>query len=288
MYQANQMTKETDNNHNSAWLPDYIKAFGNPGLAVLAFWLGSLFAQQIREKQKTFPFLELTGSEDSGKSTVTQFCWKLVGRENYEGFSFALSTPAGILRELTISNLPTVNIEADFSAPFDFEEYKHLYNGQIPCIGSKSDSRDELEDVKWRGSLMIQHIKKLNGLPALENRIVNVHMDRGHHTPGTLEIVRWCQRQTIKDLSEFLRISLLNEKEILETYFTSFTDLEITFTEHGIHNNRIIKNHAQIAACAHALPILFPDLGKDVLQDFTLYLIDRAILCQYRTHELEC
>ena len=77
------------------WLTDYAKAFHWQGIAALAFFLGSLFVQQIRLEQKSFPFFELTGEPGAGKSTILEFLWKCLGRDEYEGFDLLKATQAG-------------------------------------------------------------------------------------------------------------------------------------------------------------------------------------------------
>jgi len=98
---------------NYSWWDDFYVAFGPLGLVALAFWLLSMFAEQVRRDQQSLGFLEIAGPPGSGKSTLLIFLWKLVGRRhNYEGFDPASSTAAGIARELVkYGNLPVVFLE---------------------------------------------------------------------------------------------------------------------------------------------------------------------------------
>jgi Cdc6-like AAA superfamily ATPase len=66
----------------------------------LSFFFGSLFAEQVRTEMKSFPFLEMHGLPGTGKTTLVEFLWKLLGRENYEGFDPAKATPAAMARNL--------------------------------------------------------------------------------------------------------------------------------------------------------------------------------------------
>ncbi|MCV5398020.1 hypothetical protein OFN24_31885, partial [Escherichia coli] len=67
------------NEFTTGWVDDIWTAFGEKGYVALAFWLGSLFAEQIRERDKSFPFLEIVGEPGTGKSTLIEFLWKLAG-----------------------------------------------------------------------------------------------------------------------------------------------------------------------------------------------------------------
>ena len=94
--------------------------------------------QQIRHEQKSFPFLELTGEPGAGKSTLLEFCWRLLGRDEYEGFDLLKATQAGRRRAFSqVSNLPVVLIESDRDngekdakqRQFSFDEMKPFFNG---------------------------------------------------------------------------------------------------------------------------------------------------------------
>jgi hypothetical protein len=277
---------KTDGDFDPGWLPDYIRAFHYQGLAVLSFFLGTLFAQQIREKHKTFPFLEFTGEPGAGKSTVLEFCWKLVGRDEYEGFDIAKSTTAGRRRAFNqVSNLPIVIIESDRDRgdnekrpqQFDFDECKPFYNGRSTGTLGVATRSNDVDEQLFQASLLISQNAEVDGSEALLQRIVHCHVDKKHHGSGTREIARWFERQNASTVGGFLELALKNEKRILDTYSQAFKRMEPIFTEGGVRNERIIKNHAQIAACASALPILFPNLTDDVLQNFFNYLGNRAL-----------
>jgi hypothetical protein len=52
--------------------------------------------------------------------------------------------------------------------------------------------------------------------------------------------------------------------------------MEPFFAEGGIRHQRIIKTHSQLAALAHAMQVIFPDLPNDTIHDFICYLGNRA------------
>jgi hypothetical protein len=281
----------TDGEFDTGWLPDYVRAFHFQGLTVLAFWLGTLFAQQIREAHKTFPFLEFTGEPGSGKSTVLEFCWKLVGRDEYEGFDIAKSSQAGRRRAFNqVSNLPIVIIESDRDRgdnekkpmQFDFDECKPFYNGRSTGTLGVATRSNDVDEQLFQASLLISQNAEVDGSEALLQRIVHCHVDKKHHGAGTREIARWFERQTSATVGGFLELALKNEKPILGAYFKAFTEMEKFFADGQIKNERIIKNHAQIAACAHALQVIFPNLTRDMLHDLITYLGNRALIREER------
>jgi hypothetical protein len=101
--------KVEDAHQPEIWLDDFKAAFGVKGLAALAFWSGSFFAEQLRKTQASYPFLELSGDPGTGKTTLLQFLWKLSGREGYEGIELSKASHAGRWRSLEqLANLPLV------------------------------------------------------------------------------------------------------------------------------------------------------------------------------------
>lgn len=121
----------------SPWLSPFWQAFAERGMIALAFFTGSLFVNQIREVQKSWPFLEITGDAGTGKSTLLEFLWRLLGRQHYEGFDPGKSSFVGRARGFNkVSGMPVVLIESDRDANlapnkrFDFAELKDLYNGR--------------------------------------------------------------------------------------------------------------------------------------------------------------
>jgi len=281
----------TSGNFSPDWIENYARAFSMQGLVVLAFWLGSLFVQQIREMQKSFPFLEFTGEPGAGKSTVLEFCWKLYGRDDYEGFDLLKSSTAGRRRAFSqVSNLPVVIIESDRDTgekdarqkQFGFDEVKPFFNGRGTGTLGVAKRGNETDESIFQGSLVISQNAEVDGSQALLERIVHCHADKGHHKAGTREIARWFERQTSDTVGGFLGAALSREREILEEYARAYAEHEKSFTECGLKNERIIKNHSQAAACGNALRILFPKITDKTLAAMFAYLKERAFLREAR------
>ncbi len=267
------------------WIENFAKAFSMQGMVTLAFWLGSLFVQQIREMQKSFPFLEFTGEPGAGKSTVLEFCWKLVGRDDYEGFDLLKSSAAGRRRAFSqVSNLPVVIIESDRDSgekdarqkQFGFDEVKPFWNGRGTGTLGVAKRGNDTDESLFQASLIISQNAEVDGSEALLQRIVHCHADKRHHKPGTREIARWFERQTSDTVGGFLNAALSRERQILETYEQAFESMEKHFSDCGLKNERIIKNHAQIAACGEALRVLFPKITEKTVEGMAEYLKERA------------
>lgn len=205
-----------------AWIGDFHAVFSNSGMVALAFWLGSLFAEQIRAELKAFPFLELTGEHGAGKSTVIEFLWKLCGRDDYEGFDPGKATFSNRTRNFVqVSNLPLVLIESDRNdkakkGAFDFEELKTAYNGRSPRgTGARNNSNDTIEPP-FRGSIVIAQNDTVDGSPALLSRIVHCHATKDHFSPVTKPLAQGFERVPVEEASGFLPAVLHREKAILK------------------------------------------------------------------------
>jgi hypothetical protein len=205
--------------------------FAQNGVVALAFWLGSLFAEQIRSKLgfKSFPFLELTGQHGTGKSTMIEFLWKLVGRDDYEGFDPSKSTTAGRARNfMQVSNLPVVLLESDRDddknkkGGFDFEDLKTAYNGRaIRSLGAFTRG-NETEEPPFRASIVIAQNAEVDGSPALLSRIVHCHFTNAHFTPTTKRLAQFFESSKTEDLAGFLPAALGKEADVLARFAETF------------------------------------------------------------------
>ena len=250
--------------YNREWMGHLWRAYGPKGFVALTYWFGSLFAEQIRAEQKSFPFLEVVGAPGAGKTTLLVFLWKLLGRE-YEGFDPNKSTSAGRLRTFSqVSNLPIVLIESDRESKdganashvrsFDWDELKDTYNGNpIRTTGVKT-SGNETYDPPFRASIAISQNNPVNASPALMERICHVFFDGSHQTAENAADAKAMERMPTRDVSGFILEALKRESEVLATVFEQ-TDVEIKWLleQEGVAKYRLAKNHGQLLALLQAL-----------------------------------
>jgi hypothetical protein len=277
-------------NFDPSWIQDYHQVFSHLGMVALAFWLGSLFAEQIRAELKVFPFLELTGEHGAGKSTVIEFLWKLCGRDDYEGFDPSKSTFPARARALSqLSNMPVVMIESDRQSDsakkgaFDFEDLKTAYNGRAIRSTGAFNRGNETVDPPFRGSIVIAQNDTVDGSPALLSRIVHCHATKAHFSEKTKLLAQQFERASVEEVSGFLPAALHKEKAIVGRILEDYPKFDAEYAHRGeIHDQRVVKTHAMVSAMAGALPILFPSLAAKTIQDIQHFIYTRAVSRQGR------
>lgn len=248
------------------WVQQVFQCFGAKGLVAMAWWLGSLFAEQIRDMHKTYPFVEIIGEPGAGKSTLLEFMWKLLGRDAHEGFDPAKSSPAARSRNFAqVSNLPVVLIESDRDEDtskarrFDFSELKTAYNGRaIRSIGVKNGGTDTHEPP-FRAAICISQNGKVVAEQAVLERIIHLHFTRENHTRETKAIAEILERTPVEDVSHFILHALQHERSILDILRTKLHEYEnVILGNEEIKTFRIAKNHAQMMALVDALALVVP------------------------------
>jgi len=247
------------------WLDDLWLAFGVKGYTLLAFWLGSLFAEQIRKLSKSYPFLEIIGEPGSGKSTLIEFFWRLTGRTDYEGFDPSKSTLVGRARNFAqVSNLPVCLIESDrmqdnIKRAFDWEEMKSLYNGRATRSTGIKTNQNETYEPLFKGSIIIAQNSSVEASRAVLERIIHLHTDKSGQSEQTRQAAIRLERYPIEQLSGFLPKALLSENAIVTAYETSLDEVQRQlFDDEAIGHERIAKNHAQLIVLLRTLSCFLP------------------------------
>ncbi len=244
------------------WLDWLWTCFGTHGIVALAFWFGSLFAEQIRDRHESFPFLEMTGEAGSGKTTLITFLWKLFGRKDYEGFDPAKSSSPGRARAMgQTSNMPSVLLEADRSAPdkaharsFDWDELKDYYGGgTLRTRGVRNGGNDTYEPP-FRGTIVISQNQAVEASEAIITRIVKLHFVRPQATGESRIAADNLNALRVENVSQFLLRALRAEASILDTVTerSRFFEGQLRARD-DLRIERVIKNHAQMLALLDAL-----------------------------------
>jgi hypothetical protein len=269
-----QLTINRDRSEYRAdWLDLVWQCFGAKGLVALSFWFGSLFAEQIRHVQKSYPFLELVGEAGAGKSTLIEFMWKLFGRRDYEGFDPSKATLAARARNFAqVSNLPVVLIESDrdddAKKRFDWDELKTAYNGRsVRAVGVKN-SGNETREPPFRATVVISQNAKVEASEAIMQRICHITVDRSAHTSQTRAAALKLEQMPVDQLSHFLLLATRAEAKVMETILTKAGEYEQAILEHPeVKTTRIAKNHGQLLAVFAALGqvVSFTDEQRDAV-----------------------
>ncbi|WP_176013078.1 toprim domain-containing protein [Victivallis sp. Marseille-Q1083] len=263
------------------WLTDYQGAFSWNGMVVLAWWLGTLFAEQIRAEFGYWPVMEVTGEQGTGKTQMIEFLWRCCGRSEYEGFDPSKSTLVGRSRTFQqVANLPVVLLEGDRESgkTWDYNEIKMLYNGRYGrAIGVKTSGNETIEGV-FRGGVMIaQNATVATESDAVLARIVHVHCTKEHFTPEGEQMALRLNRMPTADLCGFIGAAVTNERRLLRSFRANFEKLDGEWLANHDIQNRIVHNHAMVAAWLHTLPELFGNrMRGDWLDYLTSYLWSRA------------
>jgi hypothetical protein len=274
--------------YTNDWVKHLWACFKAKGLVALAFWLGALYAEQIRAEQKSFPFLEVVGDPGAGKSTLVEFLWKLLGRRDYEGFDPSKSTLAARARNFAqVANMPVVLIESDRDSnegpikqkSFDWDELKTAYNGRsVRSTGVKNGGNDTREPP-FRGAIVISQNATVVASDAVLQRIVHLHFDIEGHTAESKAAADHLERMPVEHVSGFILRAAQAEAKVIETFKTRTAVHEATLRARpDVKNLRIAKNHAQLMALFDALRHIVPisdDQAEYTLDHITEMARDR-------------
>lgn len=264
------------------WVDDVWTAWGPRGLVVLAFFTMSLFAQQIRERQKTLGFLEVTGPPGSGKTTLIEFCWKLLGRTGYEGFDPNKATTAAIARNFQkVANLPVGLIEGNRdqqktnARQFDYAELLTLYNGRSPRSTGRKSGGTETFEPPFLGSIYLMQNERIDAMDAVLERLMSFHIDKAGWSEATKAAALRIENWPMDRASAWIIHVIRAEAEWLKFYFARFQhhDADMPRRKAGLHNSRAIKCHSQLAASVEALGHLLPNVKPEWISE-TLALVD--------------
>lgn len=244
------------------WWSKFNHVRGDYGTVVMAWWLGTYFAEQIRAIDRSYPFFELVGQAGAGKSRLLEFLWRLSGREDYEGFDPSKATSVAIYREFAqVSNMPIALIEGDRNdqdgkqsySKFEWDQLKDAFNGRsIRSRGVKNNGNDTYSPP-FRAAIMISQNEPIQASEAMLTRLLHIRLTREGQTLAGKHIVDELDRIPLDVTSQFMVKAIKNEEAIMQTYKEKVRVYEAYYHAAGITHTRIALNHAQIAAMVDCL-----------------------------------
>ncbi|MNZ06733.1 hypothetical protein D3C78_234900 [compost metagenome] len=253
--------------YRQEWLDWLWTCFGAKGLIALAYWFGSLYAEQIRAEFQSFPFLEATGEAGAGKTTLLNFLWKLLGRPDEEGKDPSKMSRAGLRRWMgQVSGMPVVMLEADrddveggSSKAFNWDEFKPMFNGGTLGVTGVKTAGNETYEPPFRAALVISQNKGVVASEAIMTRIVKLHFERPEVTAASRAAADNLNHLGAMDVSHFLLMATKAERAVLERFRERVKAHEASLrTIKEIRVERIIKNHAQMLALIDCLRLVAP------------------------------
>jgi len=256
----------------TAWLDDLWTAYGARGVVVLAFFMMSIFAVQIRGRDGSLGFLEITGLPGAGKSTLVESLWRLLGRADFEGLDPVKTSAAGLARELVkFSNLPVGLIESgreddrNHSKKFDPNELLVLFNGRSPRTIGRRSGGYETDSQPFQGALYLMQNERISAIPAVLERLMSINFDKALFSDTGREAASRFKQVPLAEVSGTIIHVARKEEAYLKAHQERFAHhlKGMRLRVEGLENDRVILNHSQLAAAIETLPVLFGNARPD-------------------------
>jgi hypothetical protein len=255
-----------------AWFDPFWRAYGARGVVALAWWTGSLMSQQLRERQKSFPILAITGGAGVGKTSLVEFLQSLVGRPAFEGTDPSLATRAALSRVLYEPvNRPVVlvNCRGGRLRGVPTAELLAAYNGTETGEARAVVQQGRLSRtvrMQFKGGLAVVQDEPWFTTPALAARSVELVLCRANHTPDGRAAVTELDRLQQPKVSEFVAEVERRSDALVELHALCAPAAHEFFVKNmGLHE-RIAYNHAQLRALLDVLAQLLPITSEQYTQ----------------------
>ncbi len=279
---------------NLDWIIPYKQCAGMNGLSLLAWWVGSLFAVQIRRKYGKWPFFEYSGERGAGKTFQIKFLWRCMGRVDdsgdYEGFDPSTDTAIAAYDQMAqVSNLPTVLLEGDHNpgndtkvktnnSKLNFESLKRAFNGgTIRSRGTKSMTLNT-EASLFLSSILIAQNAPVNGTPALLSRFIHCNATKELITLENEAPAHQLEQMDMSEIAGFLPYCLKQEKNLLGLFAQHLDAIKREFSDSCRNVEiRLRETHAMVAAWGYVLTKLFPKLTCEDADKLKQHLMERML-----------
>lgn len=273
------------------WLDDVWTAWGPQGLIAFAFFAMSTFAVQIRRKQKSLGFLEITGEGGSGKTTLIAALWQAFGRFEHEGIDPNKGTVSYLARSMMgVSNLPVGLVEGNreddkknHNKKFDWNELLTLYNGRNPRGTALKTSGNEISEPPFLGSIYLMQNDPISAIPPVLERCMTMVISKADWTEQTGEAAVRIETMPMEEMSGTIIHIVKQESKFLPYFFERFDhhNKDMKARVDGLINSRCIKCHSQLAAGVEALAKMFP-IKADRIKE-TLKFVDQMAIKRQMT-----
>lgn len=238
------------------WIRPLIAAFGAKGIVALAWWLGALHAERIRERHDSFPMLQLNGEAGTGKSVLLDVLWRLLGEEHGQTINVGQCSALAMAARLDRSeNRPNVLEEFVASPPTDRDWLQGAYAGtdlKVSRQPKSGPSQEQSTSFRLRGALVLINPAFST---AIDIRSVAITLSRDDQTSTSRSAVESLLTMPLAELAEFKAIAE-NGGDLVAQHLASLTkNYWAAITDAGIGSltEREILNHAQLCALVDAL-----------------------------------
>ena len=232
-------------------ISDIYQAWGNRGIAALAYYVATLFSSAITfPRFKCHPHLSLYGARNTGKSMLTQLLNRMFTLEDREGHVLKqTSTPKSINRILAGKNsLSVVFLEGNTEErlPIKENDLLCLYNRQSPQTRANRTMDNTINELEYdAGLVMVQNVEWfLQG--AVKQRFISVKFEDkgGQFTQSEDEAYNRLSALTPDQCAD-VGLSVLENRKYFEDHLLSRIEAsQEFFNAKGLKNKRIVINHA--------------------------------------------
>ncbi|RUT39764.1 hypothetical protein WG29040_05445 [Pseudomonas sp. PAMC 29040] len=246
---------------NAIRFDDFYAVYGSQGIVAMAWLLGSMHAESIRAEQYSFPFLHITGSAGSGKTSLMGYLWKLNEQDSLTSYETKRAHPAGLARMICLADNQAIVFE-ESSEPepvFDWDVLAPLFNnGRLSVAG-----RVEQIETTFKGSVVICANPPIECSEAIESRLAHIALSAPHTNESRHHAMRLQELQA-DQARVFGRIVRERKDQLLSTFnLIAPINTSILLDQHGDQLSlRAAKNAGQLMALVDALSLLL-DLSSE-------------------------
>lgn len=243
------------------------QAWGDNGVAAIAWITACWWVNQIKAEMGFFPFLSLWGDTQTGKSRLARTLNAMQGLDE-EGLPMnKVNTGKGEIRKLAQrSGLFKALLEANNTerARFDFESILPLYNAGNPLQVSALKSGDiQTRETPFLSSLMFVQNKEPFKTRAQKERVISLHFSKNDLTDSTFMAFNRLIRVPITELSWFFVHVMQQRERIEKEMFPAIKRAQADLLQ-AIPDNRINENYAILLAF-HRLLLPIIGINHDLL-----------------------